>query len=78
MPMCKLYKQCDMKKILYLLLSAIGFSSAGCTPTVETREEVAMYAAPYVEFHPQPRVETETISSDVTDMNSIDKESQLK
>ena len=47
------------------MLSMLGIGSMGCTPSTE--EEVAMYAAPYVEYHPLPRADVE--SDDITTNN---------
>ena len=44
-----------MKRLFYILLSLLGFGSISCTPTEEA--EVAMYAAPYTEYHPSSRVD---------------------
>lgn len=54
-----------MERALTLMLSMLGIGSMGCTPSTE--EEVAMYAAPYVEYHPLPRADVE--SDDITTNN---------
>ena len=47
-----------MKRVLTLLLSLLGIGSMGCSPSVE--QEVAMYAAPYAEYHPSPLADVES------------------
>ena len=46
-----------MKRLLHILLSALSFGGMSCVPFIE--EEVDMYAAPYTEFRPSPRVDAQ-------------------
>lgn len=47
-----------MKRLLYILLSALSFGGMSCVPLIE--EEVGMYAAPYTEYQPAARVDCES------------------
>ena len=53
-----------MKRLLHILLSVLSFGSMSCVPLDE--EEVAMYAAPYTEYHPSPRIDYESNDIDTT------------
>lgn len=62
----------NMKRLLYILLSALSFGGMSCVPFVE--EEVDMYAAPYTEFRPSERVDGESSDAEATANETIEQE----
>ena len=61
-----------MKRLLYIVLSALSFGGMSCVPS--TGEEVGMYAAPYTEYQPSSRVDLESSNTEIITNEGTEQE----